>query len=430
MKILVIGSGGREHALVWALAQSPQRPKVYCAPGNAGTAQVGENIAISPMDFGALVEWVQSEKIDLTIVGPEQPLVAGIVDLFRSVGLPIVGPSAYAAQLEGSKGFAKGFMAQYNIPTAMYRTFSSVEYEEAKDWLALQDCPIVLKADGLAAGKGVLICQNQAEAQAGLKTILLEGAFGQAGAKVVMESFMTGEEASVFVLTDGRNHVLLPIAQDHKRIGEGDTGPNTGGMGAYAPAPVITPEVLARVQNEIIVPTLNGMMEEGHPYTGILYVGIMLTPQGPKVVEYNCRFGDPETQVVLPLIKSDVADLFMRMATGRLLEYPLALHDGAVATVVMAAPGYPNTYPKGMEIKGLGDLSGTEASVVFHAGTSLSEEGNILTSGGRVLAVTGIGTNLQEALDMAYQRVNTLHFEGAYFRRDIGWRGLKHDEKP
>ncbi|HRK75230.1 MAG TPA: phosphoribosylamine--glycine ligase, partial [Rhodothermales bacterium] len=409
-----IGSGGREHALVWALAQSPQRPKVFCAPGNAGTAQLGVNVEISPMDFGALVEWVRNEEIDLTIVGPEQPLVAGVVDFFRSQGLPIVGPSAYSAQLEGSKGFAKRFMAQYHIPTATYRTFSSMEYEEAKNWLAAQDCPIVLKADGLAAGKGVLICHNQVEAQAGLRTILLEGVFGQAGAKVVIESFMTGEEASVFVLTDGRDYVVLPAAQDHKRIGEGDTGPNTGGMGAYAPAPVMTPEVLVRVQNEIIIPTLNGMVEEGSPYTGILYVGIMLTPQGPKVVEYNCRFGDPETQVVLPLIKSDVVELFMRIATGRLLGYPLGLHEGAAATVVMAAPGYPDTYTKGLEIKGLGNLADTDRAVVFHAGTSLSKEGKMLTSGGRVLAVTGIGPTLQEALDMAYQRVEILHVEGAY----------------
>lgn len=426
MKILIIGSGGREHALVWALSRSPQQPQVYCAPGNAGTGLLAQNVDFSPIDVEGLANFVLSEQIDLTIVGPEQPLVIGMVDFFRERGLAIVGPTAYAAQLEGSKGFAKAFMARHQIPTAAYRKFSANDFPAAQSWLKAQEYPIVLKADGLAAGKGVLICPDQETALQGLKTILLDGTFGEAGAEVVIEAFMTGEEASIFVLTDGKDYLILPAAQDHKRIGDGDVGPNTGGMGAYAPAPIVTPKVVEKVRLEIIEPSLKGMAAEGHPYTGILYVGLMLTPDGPKVVEYNCRFGDPETQVVLPLIQSDVVDLFMRMATSRLKEYPLKLHNGAAATVVMASSGYPDHYPKGLEIKGLEVVEDVENEMVFHAGTTQNSEGKTVTSSGRVLAVTGMGESLQEALTNAYHRVGNLRFEGAYYRKDIGWRGLKH----
>lgn len=423
MKILILGSGGREHALAWALKRSPKNPELFIAPGNAGTAQEGINIPISPSDQAGLLAFVQENHIDLTIVGPEQPLVEGVVDAFEAAGLRIVGPTAWAAQLEGSKGFAKAFMARHGIPTAAYQSFTGAEFDQALAYLRAQSMPIVLKADGLAAGKGVLICQNLTEAEAGLRTILLDKQFGEAGASVVIEAFMQGEEASVFALTDGTDYVVISPAQDHKRIGEGDTGLNTGGMGAYAPAPVMTEALLAATRAEVIEPVLRGMAAEGHPYRGILYCGLMISDDRVHVVEFNCRFGDPETQVILPMVDSDLVELMEGIADRKLANYCLVLKEGAAATVVVASQGYPDTYPKGFKIQGL-DLQ-SENGVIFHAGTALAADGSVVTSGGRVLAVTGWGEDLKAALDHAYQLIQGIQFEGAYFRRDIGWRGLQ-----
>ncbi len=422
MHVLIIGSGGREHALCYALARSPRRPTLSCAPGNAGTAALADNVAIDAGDIDGLLGFAREHAVDLTVVGPEAPLVAGLVDRFEAAGLAVVGPTAAAAQLEGSKRFAKDFMARHGIPTAAARAFTAGTYDAAVAYVEAGAFPVVLKADGLAAGKGVHICENADAARTSLREILLDAAYGAAGATVVVEEFMEGEEASIFALTDGTDYVLLAPAQDHKRIGEGDTGPNTGGMGAYAPAPVVTPSMLRAVEERVIRPVLAGMADEGTPYRGVLYCGVMMTDEGPKVVEFNCRFGDPEAQVVLPLLASDPLALFEALAARRLGTAEVTMADETAACVVLASAGYPGAYGKGVPISGLADVP--DDVVVFHAGTA-ERDGDVVTAGGRVLGVTGFGPDLQTALAAAYAGVDAVHFEGMQFRRDIGQKGLR-----
>ncbi len=424
MRILIIGGGGREHALAWALARSPQQPELFIAPGNAGTAALGRNVALQPTDLDALLGFARAENIALTVVGPEQPLVDGLADRFETAGLRVVGPTAAAARLEGSKAFAKAFMQRHGIPTAAHRTFAGAQYAEALAFVEATGAPVVVKASGLAAGKGALVCLTLDEARTALDRLMRQRAFGAAGDEVVVEAFMEGEEASVFALTDGRDYQLLATAQDHKRIGEGDTGPNTGGMGAYAPAPVAGPTLLARVRREIIEPTLAGMAAEGCPYRGVLYAGLMITPEGPKVVEFNCRLGDPEAQIVLPLLETDLVEVFEKMADRRLGEVTLRQRAGAAACVVMASGGYPGAYEKDFPIDGLDEAGAMDGVVVFHAGTRRDDAGRVVTAGGRVLGVTATGTGLAEALRRAYRAVAAIGFEGAQYRRDIGQKGL------
>ena len=424
MRILVIGGGGREHAFTWALARSPQQPDLFIAPGNAGTASLGRNVALKPNDIEGLLAFARQERNDLTVVGPEVPLVEGVADAFEAAGVPVVGPSAAAARIEGSKAFAKAFMARHGVPSAAHRTFAADQYAEATAYLEAQGAPIVVKASGLAAGKGAIVCMTLDEAREALDRVMKTQAFGEAGDEVVIEAFMEGEEASVFALTDGDDYLLLAPAQDHKRIGEGDTGPNTGGMGAYAPTPVVTEDLMSRVCREIIEPTLEGMAQEGYPYRGILYAGVMITSDGPKVVEFNCRMGDPEAQIVLPLLDSDLADVFRLLAQGRLRDVTLQTRPGAAACVVMASGGYPGSYEKGFPITGLDVAGALSGVVVFHAGTRQGEAGQIVTSGGRVLGVTAVGDDLAAALDRAYEAADLIHFEGAQYRRDIGQKGL------
>lgn len=424
MRILIIGSGGREHAIAWALHRSPTPTSLFIAPGNGGTDQVGTNVEVDVSQAEAVLQFVEKEAIDMVVIGPEQPLVDGLADVLRDAGTPVVGPSAAAARLEGSKAFSKDFMARHDIPTAAYRSFGRHELDDALAFVRQEGAPIVVKASGLAAGKGAIVCETLEDAETALNELLGEGRLGDAADTVVVESFMHGEEASLFVLTDGTGFILLPTAQDHKRIGEGDTGPNTGGMGAYAPAPVMTDARIQQALDTVVIPTLEGMRAEGHPYQGILYVGLMITDEGPKVVEYNCRLGDPETQVVLPMLDCDVAMLFHALATGTLGEVDVALHEGASACVVMASAGYPGSYEKGKVIDGL-DQPDSDDCVVFHAGTRRTATGWD-TSGGRVLAVSARGADLKEALDTVYARVEGISFEGATYRRDIGHRGLEH----
>ncbi|GAB5536994.1 MAG: phosphoribosylamine--glycine ligase [Rubricoccaceae bacterium] len=425
MRILVVGSGGREHVLCHALAQSPRQPEVLCAPGNAGTADLAENVAIGADDVDGLVELAQQRAVDLVVVGPEVPLVLGLADRLVEVGIDVVGPSKAAAQLEGSKAFAKDVMARCGVPTAASRTFDQDSVDEARAYVEAHPLPVVLKADGLAAGKGVVVAETREAAREALRDMMDDGAFGEAGATVVVEAFLKGEEASVFVLTDGADYVCLPAAQDHKRIGEGDTGPNTGGMGAYAPAPVVTPEVMNRIEREVVQPMLDGMRDAGHPYQGILYVGLMIDEGAPNVVEFNCRFGDPEAQVLLPLLQTDAVDLFEAMAQGRLSDIDLAIHDGAAACVVLASEGYPGSYEKGRRITGFEAASSTGA-LVFHAGVARDGSGETVTNGGRVIGVTGVGDDLEAALGTAYAAADVIAFEGKTLRRDIGQKGLRH----
>lgn len=424
MRILIIGSGGREHAITWSLSLSPSQPTLFIAPGNGGTAHLGSNVSLDPSDHDAVLAFVAAEGVDMVVIGPEQPLVEGLADALRHKGIPVVGPSAAAARLEGSKAFSKDFMQRHGIPTAAYRTFQSGQLDEALAFIRAEGAPIVVKASGLAAGKGAIVCETLSDAEAAVTDLLQDGMLGVAGSTVVVESFMQGEEASLFVLTDGADYVLLPTAQDHKRIGECDTGPNTGGMGAYAPAPVMTPARLDEAVKQVVEPTLEGMRAEGHPYQGILYVGLMITAEGPKVVEYNCRLGDPETQVVLPLLATDAVEVFHALATGQLADLEVQLHPGSCACVVMASRGYPGSYEKGKDIQGIPGAGEMDGVVVFHAGTRIANGGTLQTSGGRVLAVSGRGSNLKEALDRAYAGVRSITFDGAVYRRDIGHRGL------
>ncbi|MGA7304015.1 MAG: phosphoribosylamine--glycine ligase [Rhodothermales bacterium] len=425
MRILVVGSGGREHALAWKIASSPLTTEVFIAPGNAGTASVGTNVPVPANDLDEIVRFVEETNIDLTVVGPEQPLVDGLVDQLVAAGRRVVGPTAVAARLEGSKRFAKDFMARHGIPTAAYRSFGVSELQNAIDWIARHPGgPYVIKADGLAAGKGVVICDTAGEAEDAVRAQLQDKIFGDAGQRVVIEDFMEGEEASVFALTDGKSYRLFSPAQDHKRIGDGDTGPNTGGMGAYAPAPVVGAEMMDLVCREIIEPTIQGMREEGTPYTGFLYVGLMIHRGRPKVVEFNCRMGDPESQVVIPMIASDFVELLLASAEGRLADSEIELRSGSAACIVAASAGYPGSYETGHRITGLSQAESIENVTVFHAGTRLTDDGEFQTAGGRVLVVTATSHSLGGAIDRAYEGLACIEFEGMQFRRDIGMKGL------
>jgi len=431
VNILVIGSGGREHAIIWKLRQSPQVNKIFCAPGNAGIEQLALCIPLKQTDIKGLMKFAKEENIDLTVVGSEQPLVEGIVDAFEERRFKIFGPSKAAAQLEGSKVFSKNFMLRHHIPTAKYRSFAATEIDEAKKYINVMETPLVVKADGLAAGKGVLICKNRQEAMLALDDIIVHRAFGAAGNQIVIEEFLHGEEASLFILSDGEQFTLLASAQDHKRILDGDLGKNTGGMGAYAPAPIVTRELLQRVIHESVEPTLNGMRQEGMPYRGCLYIGLMMTQDGPKVLEYNCRFGDPETQVVVPLIDGDLAEIFLSIAERRLNISKVKLHAASAVCVIMASHGYPDEYQTGKQIFGLENIKAEDGVVVFHAGTK-TDGSAVVTSGGRVLGVTAIGFNneLEQTIQDAYHAVEKIRFDGAYYRSDIGKKALKHLHTP
>ncbi len=423
MRILVIGGGGREHALGRKLLQSPHKPTLLFAPGNPGMAQLGTCHPIAADAIPDLLALAKKEAVDFTVVGPEIPLVKGIVDAFQAEGLRIFGPTAQAARLEGSKAFSKAFMARHAIPTAAFETFRDLKPGLA--FLEKTGAPVVVKASGLAAGKGAVVCQTLEEARSALESMLGPGAvFGAAGSEVVIEEFMAGEEASVFAVCDGENFLLLPSAQDHKRIFDGDRGPNTGGMGAYSPAPLMTSDLLERTCREIIEPTLAGMRLEGHPYCGVLYVGVMVTAQGPKVVEFNCRLGDPETQAVLPVYEGDLLELLLASVENRLAEASAPEEPQRSAAVgVLASGGYPDAYRKGCPIQGLSEAESVPGAQVIHAGTQ-SKEGVLATAGGRVLGIVGEGKSLAEALHAAYEGVDRVHFEGMQYRRDIGQKGL------
>lgn len=428
MNILVIGSGGREHALAWKIAQSPLVDTVWSAPGSVAMDQIGPCFDVASDDIDGLEKLALQLEPDLIVIGPEAPLALGLADLLRARGFDVFGPSKDAAQLEASKGFAKDMMARFNVPTARYGHFTDLS--EAKAFLDTLDAPYVLKADGLAAGKGVVIAQTREEAEAELSE-MLSGKFGEASAAVVIEEFMEGEEASVFVLTDGTNSLALPPVQDHKRVGEGDTGPNTGGMGAYGPAPVMTPDLMDQVEKTITGPMLAGMRDEDMPYSGVLYIGLMMTGEGPKVVEFNCRFGDPECQVLMAQTGDDIVPALLACATGgmpqrdfmRLLALPAEATP--TVTVVMASQGYPGSYEKNTVIKNLKAASQVEGVTIFHAGTAVNADGDIVATGGRVLNVTATGETLEQAVERAYRSVDLIDWPQGFCRRDIAWRALK-----
>ncbi|MEH8138213.1 phosphoribosylamine--glycine ligase [Gallibacterium anatis] len=427
MKVLIIGNGGREHALTWKVAQSPLADKVYVAPGNAGTAQEAkaENVNISATDIPALVNFAKENAVDLTIVGPEAPLVLGVVDAFRAEGLKIFGPTKAAAQLEGSKAFTKDFLARHHIPTAEYRNFT--EIEPALAYVREKGAPIVIKADGLAAGKGVIVAMTLAEAENAVKDMLAGNAFGEAGHRVVIEEFLDGEEASFIVMVDGKNVEPMATSQDHKRVGEGDTGLNTGGMGAYSPAPVVTQEIHQRIMQEVIYPTVNGMAAENNVYTGFLYAGLMIMPNGqPKVIEFNCRFGDPETQPIMMRLQSDLVELCLAACDGNLDQKQSQWCEQVALGIVLAAEGYPDTPRKGDVIHGL-DTATTADEKVFYAG--VAQQGNdIVTNGGRVLCVTALGDSVLAAQQKAAQLAERIHWNGRFYRCDIGWRAIKREQ--
>ena len=429
MNILLIGSGGREHALAWKMAQSPLVDVVHCAPGNPGMDAVGPCFDVAVDDIDGLIKLALQIEPDLIVIGPEAPLALGLSDILRARGFDVFGPSKAAAQLEASKAFSKGRMTKYGVPTAAYGEFT--EAAPAKAFLRTMSAPYVLKADGLAAGKGVVIAETLEEAEAEIDE-MLSGKFGDASATLVIEEFMHGEEASVFVITDGEGAIYLPAAQDHKRVGDGDTGPNTGGMGAYAPAPVVSEEIMARVKREIAAPMLKGMAKDGMPYQGVLYIGVMVTPEGPKVVEFNARFGDPECQVLMKGLTGDIVPAILVAATGGLkgseaaFESLLELENfQPTATVVLAANGYPGSYEKGTVIEGVKTAEALDGVTVFHAGTDIAEGGALVAKGGRVLNVTASGATLREAVDRAYAGVDAIDWPGGFCRRDIGWRALK-----
>jgi phosphoribosylamine--glycine ligase len=424
MNVLLIGSGGREHALAWALAASPLLTKLYCVPGNAGIAEVAECVALDAGDHAAVVRFCRDQNIGFVVIGPEIPLVAGIVDDLAAARIKVFGPSKAAAQLEGSKGFTKDLCREFSIPTGAYGRFADVR--AVKAYLATQKLPIVIKADGLAAGKGVVIAETAAAAEAAVEACFA-GAFGAAGAEVVIEEFLEGEEASFFALCDGQHVLPLATAQDHKRVGDGDTGPNTGGMGAYSPAPVMTPEMTRRVMDDIIRPTVRGMSARGTPFKGVLYLGVMITRDGPKLYEYNVRFGDPEAQVLVMRLKSDLLSALIATTDGMLASFDLRWHDDAALTVVMASKGYPGDYAKGTEIRGLEAARKVPGVEVFHAGTR--REGNrLLATGGRVLCVTARGKTVGEAQQRAYEAVRVIDWPGGFYRTDIGWRAVAREK--
>ncbi|WP_192035229.1 phosphoribosylamine--glycine ligase [Halomonas sp. YLGW01] len=424
MKVLIIGGGGREHALAWKVAQSPRVEAVYVAPGNAGSLVEPKvsNVDIAATDLAALEAFARDHAIELTIVGPEAPLVEGVVDRFQAAGLAIFGPTQAAAQLEGSKSFTKDFLARHAIPSADYQTFTAVE--PALAYLAEKGAPIVIKADGLAAGKGVIVAMTEAEAEAAIRDMLEANAFGDAGARVVIEEFLDGEEASFIVMVDGEHVLPMATSQDHKRAGDGDTGPNTGGMGAYSPAPVVTEAVYQRIMDEVILPTVKGMAAEGHPYTGFLYAGLMIDKSGaPKVIEYNCRFGDPETQPIMMRLESDLAALCLAGSQGELDRATIEWDERAAVGVVLAAGGYPGSYRKGDVIDGIEAAEDTGCKV-FHAGTTQDDQGRVATSGGRVLCVTALGDTVANAQALAYEGVAAIDWPDMSYRRDIAFRAI------
>ncbi|MFA7826672.1 phosphoribosylamine--glycine ligase [Aeromonas dhakensis] len=428
MKVLIIGNGGREHALAWKAKQSPLVTRVFVAPGNAGTAHEGsiENVAISATDIPALLAFAKEQRIGLTIVGPEAPLVKGVVDTFRAEGLAIFGPTASAAQLEGSKAFAKDFLARHAIPTAEYQNFTEVE--PALAYLREKGAPIVIKADGLAAGKGVIVAMTLSEAEEAVRDMLSGNAFGDAGARVVIEEFLEGEEASFIVMVDGEHVLPMATSQDHKRVGDGDTGLNTGGMGAYSPAPVVTDEVHRKVMERVIMPTVRGMAAEDNVYTGFLYAGLMIDGQGnPKVIEFNCRFGDPETQPIMLRMRSDLVELCLAACAGK-LDQVEAIYDTRVAIgVVLAAGGYPGDYQQGKPISGL-PVEEASGEKVFHAGSRM-EGDTVVTAGGRVLCATALGHTVAEAQQRAYQLAGRIKWDGIFYRNDIGWRAIEREQQ-
>ena len=427
MNVLIVGSGGREHALAWKTAQAAAIETVYVAPGNAGTELETkcQNLAIDPTDFDGLIEFAKANDIGLTIIGPEAPLVAGIVDAFNAAGLQCFGPSAGAAQLEGSKAFTKDFLAKYSIPTGAYQVFTDAD--EACDYIEQQGAPIVIKADGLAAGKGVIVAHSLEEAQAAARDMLIDNKFGDAGARVVVEEFLAGEEASFICMVDGNNVLPMATSQDHKARDNDDLGPNTGGMGAYSPAPVVNDLVHQRIMQDIIMPTVEGMKKEGLPYTGFLYAGLMISNDGtPKVIEYNCRFGDPETQPIMMRLQSDLAELCLAALDGKLNDTNAKWDTRAALGVVLAAGGYPESYAKGMSISGLEDCD-TESCKTFHAGTVKSDQ-KIVTSGGRVLCVTALGDTVTQAQQAAYRSLNKISWDKMYFRDDIGYRAIAREQ--
>ncbi|WP_432627340.1 phosphoribosylamine--glycine ligase [Brotaphodocola sp.] len=418
MKVLVVGGGGREHAIVWKLAQSPKVDKIYCAPGNAGIAELAECVNIGVMEFDKLAAFAKEHQVDLTVVAPDDPLAAGAIDVFEKAGLRAFGPRANAAILEGSKAFSKDLMKKYGIPTAAYETFDTPE--SALEYLETAKMPIVLKADGLALGKGVLICMNREEAKAGVKTLMLDKQFGSAGNRIVVEEFMTGREVSVLSFVDGKTIRIMTSAQDHKRAKDGDQGLNTGGMGTFSPSPFYTEKVDAFCREHIYQPTVDAMRAEGREFKGIIFFGLMLTPDGPKVLEYNARFGDPETQVVLPRMKNDLFEVFEACIDGTLDQVELEFEDNAAVCVMLASDGYPEHYEKGYPISGLEKFKDAKGYYAFHSGTKFDENGRVVTNGGRVLGVTALGKDLKEARANAYKATEWVEFENKYLRHDIG----------
>jgi len=421
MKVLVVGGGGREHALCWKIIQSPLVEKVYCAPGNAGITNVAECIDIPVDDLVSLRDFAKNKSIDLTVVGPELPLTMGIVDLFEKDNLNIFGPNRAASEIEGSKVFSKNLMKKYNIPTAEYKSFSNLD--DAEKWINTVDPPFVVKADGLAAGKGVIICQTIDEGKSALKSIMVDKAFGEAGTRVVVEEYLKGEEASIFVITDGDNYVILESSQDHKAIYDNDMGPNTGGMGAYCPAPIVSQDIINDVESSIIKPSINGLNSEGIKYKGVLYIGLMIHNGEAKVLEYNCRFGDPETQPVLMKMESDIVPLLIDAANGNINQKNIVWKDGSAVCVVMSSIGYPGSYNKGVELTKLNNFSESEDMVLFHAGTKFN--GNkIVTNGGRVLGLTALDNNIGSAIDKVYENISKINDGSLYYRTDIGKKAL------
>jgi len=420
MRVLVIGSGGREHALVWKINQSPKVEKIFCAPGNAGTSEFADNIPIAADDIEGLLQFAMKKEIGLTVVGPEQPLVMGIVDRFEVKGLRIFGPSASAAELEGSKSFSKDIMQKYGLPTAEYKIFTSAE--SATKYIQAKNCPLVVKADGLAAGKGVLLCRSSREALVAVDTIMRQRLFGEAGDQIVVEEFLEGQEISVLAFSDGQTVLLMDSAQDHKAVYDGDIGPNTGGMGAYSPAPVFTEIMRQKVRDKIMLPMVRAMQQEGRTYKGILYAGLMLTKTGPQILEFNARFGDPETQPLMVRMETDIIPLFEACIDGTLGQCQVNWKNKSSVCVVMTAEGYPGTYQKGEIISGLKNANSTPEVVVFHAGTK-EQDGKVLTNGGRVLGVTATGANTESAIQRAYDAVGKVNWRGVHYRKDIGSRG-------
>ncbi len=426
MNILVVGSGAREHALCWSFHKSPLCQKLYCAPGNAGITEFAECLPIAADKVDDMVAACKQLKVDFVMIGPEVPLVLGLADKLRAENILCFGPSAAAAQLEGSKGFLKDMCARANIPTAAYKRFNNAD--AAKAYVKEQGAPIVIKADGLAAGKGVTVAQTVEEALKAIDDAMINKVFGDSGNEVVVEECMVGEEASFFALCDGTNAIPFTTAQDHKPVYDGDKGPNTGGMGAYSPAPVVDQNIHDRVMKEIIMPTMKEMKASGTPFTGVLYAGLMITKEGPKLIEYNVRFGDPETQCMLPRVKSDLLKTLVAAAKGDLSSAPLEWHDNACLCVVMAAEGYPGTYKKGSVIKGLDQAANVDDCIVFHAGTAMNEKGEITANGGRVLGVTGWAATISAAKDKAYEAVDMIDWDEGFCRRDIGWRAVEREK--